>query len=197
MTTQRKNLWTIAFVIVSFFLTTCKKDIKICDSYTKLTDHNHLVDISVLNGAPELLDTLVKYQQLQVYRVFNDQYAYGMHCHVFYKGLKVFTDNYQLWKSKTYNNIYGDTSIVDTINISLTPSIKFDEAIIIAKQNINYNNTCISYRLGISDLNAGTSYQQKNYKLTWKIQGEDGYPVVVLDANNGQVYYAFDGIIID
>ncbi|MBI4944873.1 MAG: hypothetical protein HY840_00570 [Bacteroidetes bacterium] len=192
MTTRQTQLLTVAIVTLSFFVTTCSKDV--CDNYTELTDHNHLVDLSPLNGAHELLDTLTKYPQLQVYRVLNNQYCYGMQCNVFYKGFKVFTDYYALYKSKSDNNIYtADPAIVDTINISLTASIQFDKAISIARQNMNYSNTCISYRLGIYNLNAGTSNQTKNYKLIWKIQGENGYPVVDLDANSGQVYYAFDG----
>jgi hypothetical protein len=78
MKIRKQQLLTIAIVTVSFFFMTCKKDIKVCGSYTELTDHNNLVDISPLNGAPALLDTLAKYPQLQVYKVINDQYIYGM-----------------------------------------------------------------------------------------------------------------------
>ena len=98
-----------------------------------MTGHNHLVDISPLNGAPEIIDTLNKYPQLQVYRVFNDKYSYGMHCHVFYKGYLIFSDDYQLWKSKSDSRIYGDSSFVNTLNLSLTPSIQLDQAIKIAR----------------------------------------------------------------
>lgn len=196
MTTRQTNFWAVAIVSLSFFMTTCKKDVIICESYKELTDHNHLVDISPLNGAPELLDTLTKYPQLQVYKVINDQYTYGMHCHVFYKGLKVFSDNYLLFKRKSDISIHGDVAIIDTINISLTPSIQFDKAINIARKNMTYRNTCISYRLEIDDLNAGTSTHAKNYKLTWRVQGENGYPYVVLDANSGQLYFKDDGIRI-
>jgi Zn-dependent metalloprotease len=196
MTKRQTKLWTIAVVVLSLFVSTCRKDAKICNSYTELTDHNHLVDLSPLNGAPELLDTLAKYPQLQVYKVINDEYNYGMQCNVFYKGLKVFTDFYALYKNKADNIVFtiDTTSIVDTINISLTPSIKFDKAISIARKKMNYDNTCISYRLGIYNTNCGTSYQPKNYKLIWRVQGESGYPVVDLDANSGQIYYAFDGL---
>jgi hypothetical protein len=183
-------------------MATCNKEDK-CDSYTELTDRNHLVDLSPLNGAPELLDTLTKYTQLQVYKVFNlpdtNGTTYGMHCHVFYKGLKVFSDNYQLWKSRWDNSISGDSTIIDTINISLTPTIQFEKAISIARQKMDFDNTCISYRLGITDINASISYSPKLYKLVWRINGSKGneYPWAIIDANSGQIYSYDSGIMID
>jgi hypothetical protein len=59
---------------------------------------------------------------------------------------------------------------------------------------MNYDNTCISYRLGIYDINTLTENKTKNYKLTWEVQGDNGYPYVVLDADSGQVYFKDDGI---
>ena len=63
-----------------------------------------------------------------------------------------------------------------------------------AIQAVDYSKTCVSYRLGIYDLNSGSSFQPKNYKIVWKIQGESGYPYVILDANTSQVYLMDDGI---
>jgi len=188
---------TISISLIGLFLIAgCEKDLSLCGSYIELTDHNHLVEISPLKGVPEFLDTLEKYPQLQVYEVIADQYVYGMRCNVFYKGIKVFSDNYQIYKSRRDNSFSGDSAIVDTMDISLVPSIQFDKAISIAKQDMNFDNTCISYRLGIYDLNAGTSNKAKNYKLIWKIQGNRGigYPYVLLDANSGQVYRKDDGV---
>ncbi|HSI90802.1 MAG TPA: hypothetical protein VK927_06760 [Adhaeribacter sp.] len=174
--------------------TSCKKDVEVCNKYTELTDRNHLVDISALNAAPEILDSLAKYPQLQVYKIINDQHTIGVHCHVFYQGLKVFTDNYRLFKSKNDNHVYNLEDIIPTaINISLAPSIQFEEAIGLARQNVNFTDQCISYRLGIYDINAATSFQPTDYRLTWRIQGENKFPVVVLDAHTGQVYYKDDG----
>ncbi len=185
----------IFFTLIGFFLIAgCKKDHTICDTFTELTDHNHLIDISALSAAPELLDTLAKYPGLQVYKIINDQYTIGMHCNVFYQGIKIFTDNYSLYKRKNGNSIEGWDTIPMNINISFTPLIKIEQAIDIARRTLDYGSTCISYRLGISDLNAGTSFQPKNYKLMWRIQGENGLPWVELDANSGQVYRKDDGV---
>ncbi len=191
----------IALITTSILLIlfSCKKDAKICDSYTELIETNHLVDISPINEAPELIDTLNKYPQLQVYKVINDQYITGMHCRVFYKGLIVFTDYYTLFKNKTTWDIYsGDSTIVDSINLYLSPDKTYIEAIDIARKVENFDKGCISYRLGIYDINRNSSNQQKSYKLVWKIEGSDSgarFPYVYLDATTGHVYDHFDGVI--
>jgi hypothetical protein len=186
-------------ILLSILLyTSCRKDPKIepkvCDTYTELTDQNNLIDISPLNGSSKLLDILKQNPTLQVYRIETDQNFYGMFCHVFYKGLKVFSDDYAVFQD---NGIILTTdTIVTNINISLTPSVDYKTAINIAKQNENFNATCISYRLGIFNLNVLSGLHPKNYKLVWLIQGESGYPYVYLDANTGQVYSSFDGMEI-
>lgn len=84
--------------------------------------------------------------------------------------------------------------MIDTLSFSLSPLIQSDSAISLAKQTMKYDNTCISYRLGIYGLNAAIGYSTPDYKLVWKIQGDNGFPFVVLDATNGQVYSKDDGI---
>lgn len=181
---------------VSTVVVSCAKDKVSCQDITELTDQNHLVDIQPLNQASEFNDTLTKYPQLQVYRVIDDQYLIGMHCNVYYQGLKVFSDQYSLFKSKSDNSLFTlDNFILDTVNFALTPTLTYTNAIDIAKQSIDFSNTCISYRLGIFDLNSGKGIETKNYKLVWKVQGDNGSPYVILDANNIQVYRKHDGII--
>jgi hypothetical protein len=179
--------------LISFLLiTSCKKD-KVCTSYTELTDDYHLLDISAVNSTPELIDTLTKYSKLQVYRVIDDEYILGVHCNLFNQGLKVFNDGYSLLKSKNNGNIISWDTVPASIEISTIPSIQFEEAINIARQSMDYDKKCISYRLGFYDINANLPNQIKSYKLTWKIQGNNGAPYVMLDANNGQIYSKFDG----
>jgi hypothetical protein len=186
----------IALFFVSAAIVACTKEKVACQNNTELTDQHHLVDLALLNQAAEFNDTLAKYPQLQVYRVVNDPYLIGIHCHVFYKGLKVFSDQYSLFKSKSDNSVFSISNfIVDTVAFSLTPPLPYTSAIDIATQEMDYSNTCISYRLGIFDLNSGKGAATKEYKLVWKIEGENGYPYAVLDANNGEVYRAHDGII--
>jgi hypothetical protein len=185
----------VVVFFVSMLIASCTKDKATCINNTELTDKNHLVDIQSLNQISEFNDTLTKYSQLQVHRIVDDQYVIGMHCNVFYKGLKVFSDHYSLFKSKSANSIFTlDNFIIDTVDFDLVPSLTYANAIDIAKQNMDYSKNCIFYRLGIFDINSGKGIETKDYKLVWKIQGEDGLPYVVLDANNGQVYSEHDGI---
>lgn len=196
MKLERLVLRLITMYFVSIVVISCKKDKVSCQDITELTDQNHLVDIQPLNQASEFNDTLTKYPQLQVYRVIDDQYLIGMHCNVYYQGLKVFSDQYSLFKSKTNNSLFTlEDLIIDTVDFALTPTLTFGNAIDIAKQNLDYSKTCISYRLGIFDLNSGKGIETKDYKLVWKVHGENEVPYVILDANSGQVYRSHDGII--
>ena len=189
-TTLKQNL-AILFLAILFSFSACKKDNKVCDGYKELNDQHHLVDISLLKDVQQFIDTLTKYPQLQLYQVINDQYMYGMHCNTFYKGLKIFDNEYSIYKSKRDNIIFCSDTIDDSINILITPSIQYENAIRIAKQNLNFDNTCISYRLGIYRFDSSSV---KNYKLVWKIQDEFGSRYVILDANTGEIYSKDDGI---
>lgn len=183
--------------ITSAFLSGCKKDVKVkCNTHTELTGYEHLVDISGLKNNPEIYDTLTKYQ-LQVRKVVNDNYLFGFKSYVFYKGLMVFNQDYYLYKNKADNNftIIGKPA-PDAINFSLSPTLSSKEAIDIAEKNMDFDKTCISYRLGIYNLNGGISNAMPNHKLVWKIQGDNGWPFVMLDAHTGYIYSKDDGIRI-
>lgn len=186
-----RKAFYLAFIGI-LLSTACTKEGKDCKTYTELTETNHLIDISPLISTPVLFDTLTKYPQLQVFRIINDSLVLAMHCNVFYDGVILLNGGYALFNAKKQNYFFGSGSIPTDINISLTPSIPYTEAINLAKQNISFN-TCISYRLGIYNLNVGGSNQLPDYKLAWKIQGEFEKPIVILDANSGQVYSVDDG----
>ncbi|MEO8762345.1 MAG: hypothetical protein ABI388_12285 [Bacteroidia bacterium] len=191
----------ILYLIVVSIISACKKDPKICANYTDLKDTKHLVDISPLKAAPELIDTLNKHPNLQVFQIYSDQYITSMKCNIFFKGMKILNYTYGIYK--TTNSIFspdvlnesGPLTFVDSIKIaSFNPAIDYLTAINIAKKNMNYGTTCISYRLGIYCTSIDSLPSPKSYKLAWAVQGENGYPYVYLDANNGQVYDEFDGV---
>ena len=186
-----KKLILILFLAV--LQESCKKDVKVCTNYTELSDRNHLVDPSTL-GDSALIDTLNKRPELQVYKINSDQHGWVVKCNVFYQNLKVFSSQYYFNKN-TGGSIYSLNTInLSSINFSLIPTISYGSAITTATQAVDYSQTCVSYRLGIYDLNSGSSFQPKNYKLVWKIQGESGLPYVILDANTSQIYHTDDGI---
>lgn len=187
---------TVYLFMSLLFLAACKKDAIICKTYTELTSHDNLVDISALKNSPEIYDTLVKYQ-LQVTEIVNDNFLFGFKSRVFYKDLMVFNENYFLYKNQSGAGVFSiGRPTIDSINFSLTPTLSFKAAIGIAVKNMDFSKTCISYRLGILNINAGISNAPKNYKLVWKIEGDSGWPLVMLDANTGQVYRKDDGIRI-
>jgi hypothetical protein len=185
----------LLITVVAFVLINCGKDWNICTQYTEVTNQNHLVDISLLNKAPELLDTLAKYPQLQVSRVIDDPYAIIMHCNVFYKGLENFSRGYEVIKGKRDGEISTLGSIIDTFDVSLTPKISFEHAIRIARENMDFGKLCLSYQLGLFDSNSVTILDEPNYVLVWRITNTNGYyPVVLLDAACGEVYYKDNGM---
>lgn len=195
MNTERLISRILFFSFVSILVASCTKDKLFCDGYTELTDRNHLVDIQPIYEVPEFKDTLTKYPQLQVFRVIDNKYMIGMHCNIFYKDLKVFSDQYSLFKSKNDGSVdQMNGSITDTIPLDLTPTLSASEAIKTAKQKMNFHNLCISYRLGITDINSGRGNVPSDYKLVWKVQGKGGNPYVILDANSGEVYQKDDGV---
>ena len=185
-----KHSWILCLKLFTalFLLTTCKKEKANCLRKTPLTNQNHLIDISPLNEAPQLNDTLEKYPNLQVYRLFNDELTIGIHCHVFYRGLIVLTGDYLIFKSKKFNFIeVFEPPVYDTIPVSLKPTLDYEDAIRIAKNKTEFNMMCIYYRLGIFDVNAGNGFSAKDYRLVWEIQGEGGSPKVVINAANGEI----------
>ena len=189
---MKTQLLLTVILTISLFMTTCKKQNEGCNNITELKDKNHLVDPSSLNSQA-LNDTLTKYPELQIYKIKTYPDHWTVFCNVFYENLIVFTSGYVL---SYYNNTITsyDTLCHLSIPISLTPTIDYFTAIKIAKQKMDYSNTCIAYRLGIYDLNAYNENYQKSYKLVWKINGDNGYPWVILDATNGQIYRSDDGM---
>ena len=178
----------IVLIIVLPLLIQCKKENAICILNQKLDNQNHLVDLSPLNEAPELLEKLNKFPNLQVRRIINDEFAIGFHSNVFHKGIIVLTENYIDVKSKKFNFIHTmGIPAFDTIPISLTPTIQAKTAIKIARSQLDKYRLCLFYRLGIIDINSGTSFVEKDFKLTWEIQGEEGWPNVVIDAHTGEI----------
>jgi len=175
-------------IIALIFLSTCKKEMKECTRYTQITKYDHLVDISYLKKFPEIYDTITKYQ-LQVYRVADDKYQYGFKSYVIYKHLMVFSQQYFLYKGKIDKQflVIGQPTI-DSVSFSLSPTIGYRSAIDLAKSKVNFRQKCISYHLGILDINKGISNATVDHKLVWKVEADGGCPYVILDANTAQVY---------
>lgn len=168
-----------------------------CGCQKAVSHPSNIANIDALKNAPKLQDTLDKYDQLEVFRVIDDQYLIGIHCHIYYQGLQVFGHDYSLFQGKANDDVTigGDSTIVKTIPISLSPSISCQKAARIARKNMKFNKICLLKQLGILDLNSGKGMTATEYKLVWRVAVKRGEaPYVFLDANSGEIYRKFDGI---
>lgn len=192
---MKKFISLIALVL--FLQSACKKDVAACTTYTELTSRANLADPKATNSQA-LLDTLTKHPEYQVTLVNVEKYGWVVNGNIFFKDLLLF--NYKFsFLGDANNNITNNGAVnIGTFNFSLTPNLSYTDAIKLARGQENFNNTCISYRLGIYDLNAAQHQPHPvNNKLVWLVQGNNGSPYVYLDANSGQVYEKFDGIILN
>lgn len=189
------HFYFLFFFTTLFLMSACKKKTN-CGCQKAVSHPSNIANIDALENAPKLQDTLNKYDQLEVFRVIDDQYLIGIHCHIYYQGLQVFGHDYSLFESKSDDDvtIIGDSMIVKTIPISLKPTISCQKAARIARENMKFNKMCLLKQLGIYDLNAGKGMTTADYKLAWRVAVKRGEaPYVYIDANSGEVYSKFDG----
>jgi hypothetical protein len=184
------------FFAVSILFFNCKKDESICNVYQQITEPKHLVDISILKSiAPELWDTLAIHSNLQVYRLINDEYSVIIHCNDFDDDLKNLSRQFMFEKIKRDGTILTlETYVHDTLKSSPKPTVSIDRAIEVAKATVNFNGSCLYYRLGIYYFEDYTLHPEK-YKLVWYIQDKEDNMYVIVDAKTEAVYSSFDGII--
>ncbi len=187
--------FTIAFIAIIGMCQSCRKDIPLCTGDIEIKGANHLVDISCLKAAPQLLDTLAKYPELQVISVIDDEYQIGMTCNYFYKGLICFGSSYGLYKAKKDKGLYcQDYTPKVAIQANMAKNINYQKAIEIAKREQVFYDGCLSYQLGYSYQDTSTIETPNSYKLVWKVEMLGGGSYVILDANSGHIYSVFDGM---
>ncbi len=192
----RSQLKKSSMVVMLFLclLASCKKDTQIRETYLELNDTAHLVNLSLLKDVPQFLDTLKKYPQLQLAEVMEDEYMTAMYCNFFYKGLKIFDEQYDMFKAKRNGIIFGIDKIIDTINIDLKPRLTYKDAVNTAKNALEFSDNFLYYRLGIYVEGRNPLNNLFQARLAWKIQNEGGMPFVIVDALNGSVITKDDGI---
>ena len=185
---------SIVSILFLCLLASCKKDTQLRETYRELNDTAHFVDLSLLKDVPQFLDTLKKYPQLQLAEVMEDEYQIGMYCNVFYKGLKIFDDHYDISKGKRDGSIFCIDTIIDTLNIDLKPRLTYKQAINTAKNALEFSDNFLYYRLGIYVEGRNPLNNLFQARLAWKVQKEGGMPFVIVDALNGSVITKDDGI---
>ena len=187
-----------AIVFLVLTLIACQKEGgKYCPLLTS-TNTGPLVDLAPVRDIPQIMDTLKKYPQLQVFRL-NAGKGYdpgsfwaNVSCRVYYSGLQIFRTEYY-FRYSTFPSEYNGTEghIPLQLDLSLEPGFSRDEAIRIAKENQTFEH-CPFTQLGLTNVG---SPSQPSYKLSWRITGaESGYPIVEIDAQNKNILYSDDGI---
>jgi hypothetical protein len=185
-------------LIILITIAGCKKEGgKYCPVLTS-SNTDHLVDLSPVRDIPQIMDTLTKYPQLQVYRINAGKgfdpgsYWANVSCNVYYKGLPIFRSGYYMYYSTfvtEYNNTNGKIPL--KIDISIEPVVTRNEAIQRAEEYQDFEH-CPFTQLGITNL--GTD-SLPDYKLSWRIMGaESGYPIMEIDAQNKNILYSDDGL---
>jgi len=186
--------YILSLMVATLLFSSCKKDINACKDYKEITGREQGVDLASIH-LQEFRDTLSKYPQLEVYQSNSDQYSNSINCHVYYQGLLVFSDEYNLFKSSTTSSVTSSGEMLSTpLSISLEPTTSYKDAIQKAKYSVNLDHSCISYQLGLYNLNRWYN-MPADYKLAWKIMdSQKSYIYVIVDAVTNSIIIADNGI---
>ena len=195
---RRKFKNIFLFLLAATIIAGCKKNAgKHCPLITESNTGN-LVDLSPVKDIKEIMDTLAKYPELQVYSADFEwvhdpgKYHAGVACNIYYKGILIVDQTYQLSVTNYPTISASDTLPIKVNELSIIPNIKREKGESIAFNAIKFSGCAIT-TLGIKNYSADKT---PFYKLVWCVQGaENGYPVVILDAQTGEVYSTFDGFV--
>ena len=72
--------------------------------------------------------------------------------------------------------------------------IESQKALQIAKKEIDFKNSCLSYQLGFYYAYTSEIETPTSRKLVWNVKSIGGSAYVVIDANSGFIYSKFDGV---
>lgn len=176
-------------LFILLLLTACKKDLNSCKEYTEKKGRLGGIDISAVTD-PAMRDTLAKYPQLEVYQAQNNAVSTSMNCRLYYQNLPVFADEYSLFRNKNVDTLSQFGSILTTsLSISLSPSVKIEDAVKEARHSINLDRSCITYQLGLFNKNRWQS-NTPNYRLAWRISdSQSDYLYAIIDAQDNTLLY--------
>jgi hypothetical protein len=173
----------------------CSKE-KPCTTVTEHTNNGHLIDVSpIQQTAAEFLDSLNKYPMLQAYKYRSEGSNKRIDCHVYYQGVRMFFSTYGLLKTSNGDISPVGNNVTDfNLNINFTPDISFSDAIVLAKNNLDFGNACTSYALGVADNNSIKGLPGNDYRLVWRVGPENSDAFVYVDAHTGEIITVYSGI---
>jgi len=164
----------------------CRQKAQPCLESTALNQSNgHLTSIADLSEiAPEFLDSLQAHPQLQVYKLLQQGDQVRMDCYVYHEGLRLYFATYNLLKNLQTGSLnrVGKNKLIYPININLQPSVSWLDAVVKAREQLDFGNSCQHHTLGIIEK------APEEYYLVWCIS-EEGHTsrYVMLDAHTNEV----------
>ncbi len=178
-------------LLFACLLLSCQQEPVPCMETTELGNDGHLTDISSLQtDAPEFLDSINAYPQLQVAKLMQQGENLRMDCNVFHENVRLFFASYNLLKNRTTGSIHavGRNQVSYALNIDLAPSIPGADAVAAARQEMDFGISCLTYTLGVIEDEAGA------YVLIWFVAPEENAArFVMLDAQTNEVLRVVTG----
>lgn len=195
---KKYSLLFSAFAGIALIFSACNKEPKPCTNYTGHSNTGHLVDLSsVAAKAPQLMDSLNKYPQLQAYKIMNYDDYLRVDCYVYHKNIRMFSQSYGLVTRIGSSEVskVGNNQTEFAPAISLTPSVTWNQAIETALVSMDFGNSCLTYTLSIIDMAQMNGLPGNDDKLVWIIASEDIVDrYVAVDAQTNEVLTKNTGI---
>lgn len=187
-----KNSLIVFTLITALAIVGCKKDLGACKHVTETFEAEENKTDPATVSAQEVLDTLQKYPRLKLAGYSTNTAGWWAQYDIFYKGLKVFSDRYYLYKSFETNKISANVAdyLKPVKDIGITPAITKEDAVKEAKKVINLDHTCAEATLGY--YNQPAQIPTVNYELVWRISGADGKSFAYINAQTKTVIAAYN-----
>jgi len=142
----------------------------------------------------------------RAYKLQTDELGhYHVRCDQFYNGLQLFTEQviFHFDGGGNFDCISGDK--IDSINIDTIPKITAESTGVLVYKCITGDpfssrvlmdkSTCFEAELGISDINAGVSYTDKNFVLVWKVVSRNAEsPQLIINAKTDSLISYWNGL---
>ncbi len=179
-------------ILLALSLSSCHQETQPCMESTERSNNGHLVDLGILQtDAPEFIDSLNAYPQLQAASIRKEGNNLRMDCNVYHENVRLFFASYNLLKNLETGSIHpvGTNQVAYSLNIEPEPSITGEEAVEAARRAMDFGGSCLTYTLGVIEQETG------NYYLIWFVAAEENTDrFVMLDAHTNEVLRINTGI---
>ena len=179
-------------MLFALSLLSCQQDPQPCLESSELGNTGHLVDLAGLQAdAPEFIDSINAYPQLQVAKITQQGDNLRMDCNVYHEQVRLFFASYNLLKNTATGSInpVGRNQVNYTLSMTLEPTIIAADAVEAARQEMDFGGSCLTYTLGVIE------QEPEDYYLIWFVAAEENAErFVMLDAHTNEVLRVSTGI---